>query len=403
MLSLDLSIKQGDDEKIISNEVLFPGAVAILTGIILAQCSPLISFYLGILFLLVCSQYLDRRTVKWTGYICAYSGSVMAASRKTFEASDDFSHYYAAYLELVNTGWGPSSSTYGSEIGLPVFYYLISGLGITNQVFPLFAVAMLSSALFVFWLDKYGSLCFPSVRFGTVMAVSLLFYSFFLTTTLTRQMMSLSIVLIAISTVGWRSLASLLVAILFHQSALIPFLLFKYAHGLKWRSVIMVLGAGATFMLLFNQLVQIAVTSDIDFLLIGSKFAYYTFSEESYTSADLSGLKFIGIACIAAFLSARFMPQGWGTLILLVAVLYILFLPYPLVSLRTFLIFVVVLTGYIASFMGFRVGWLATSWFAVVYAGYSLVKQFNFAADNPFALWDKFDWVGFYPFYYFFS
>lgn len=401
MLSSDMAKKQGEDEKIISNEVLFPGAVAILTGLIFALFSPLFSFYTSILFLLIFSQYLDRNTVKWTGYICAYSGSVMDASRKTFEASDDFAHYYNAYIHILNNGWQVIADPYGTEIGLPVIYYALSRLGIENQVYPLFAVAMLGSGLLVFWLDKYGSTNFPSARYGTMMALTLMFYGFLQATLLTRQMLSLSIVLIAISAVGWRSLAWLFGALLFHQSALLIYLMFKYAHRLKWFTVVLVLGLGIAFMLLFNRLVEIAVASDIDFIRVVSKFAYYTISEESFTSADLSGLKFVALACGAALLAARFMPQGWGLLILVVTILYILFLPYPLISLRTFLIFVAVLAGYFATFMGNRIGWSEISWLGAFYALYTLVKQFDVADNYPFPLWDKFDSIGYYPFYYF--
>lgn len=368
---------------------------------LLSLFSPLVAFYFGLLFLLVFSQYINRKTVKWIGYVCAYSGSVMAASRKTFELSDDFTHYYAAYLDIVNNGWAAVSYPYGTEIGLPVFYFILSGLGITNPVFPLFAVAMLSSALFVLWLDKYGSSYFPSARYGTVMAISLLFYSFVSATLITRQMVSLSFLLFAISTIGRRSFVWLFCALLLHQASLLMYIMFKYAKKLSWFSVILALGLGVAFMLFFNRLVAIAVASNIDFIRVVSKFTYYTMTEESFTDADLSGLKFVTISCAAAFLSAKYMPKGWGLLILLVSVLYVLFLPYPLVSLRTFLIFVQILAGYIASFMAFRIGWPIVSWLASAYALYTIVKQFNVAGDYPFALWDKFYGIGYYPFYYF--
>jgi hypothetical protein len=186
--------------------------------VITAMFSPLISFYECILLLLVFSRYIDRATVNWLGYICAYSGSVMLASRKTFEPSDDFSHYYATYLHIMKYGWSGVFDKYGSEIGLPIYYFMLSGFHFTNQVFPLFAVSMLSSALFVLWLDKFGSLYFPIKRYGIVMSISLLFYSFLSSSLIMRQMLSLSCILFAIFAVGWRSFVWLVFAILFHQS-----------------------------------------------------------------------------------------------------------------------------------------------------------------------------------------
>ena len=401
MHNSDTLIKLDVGKQKLFNKVWLARKFVISTNLILALFSPLVSFYMGILFLLACSQYVDRKTVKWIGYVCAYSGSIMAASRKTLESSDDFTHYYAAYLHILNDGWSAIFDSYGTEIGLPIYYFALSRLGITNQIFPLFAVAMLSSAIFVKWLDKYGSSYFPSSRYGTMMAISLLFYNFFMATEATRQTMSLSFLLIAISVAGLRSLVWLFCALLLHQSSLLMFIMFKYAKRMNWFSVILVLCLGIVFMLFFNQVVEIAVTSDIDFIRVASKLSYYTTSNETYTDADMSGLKFISISCFVALLSAKYMPQGWGLLVLLVGVLYVLFLPYPLVSLRTFLIFVAILAGYIASFMAFRIGWTQISWLAFIYALYTILKQFNVADNYPFTLWDKFDWIGHYPFYYF--
>lgn len=374
---------------------------AISINVLIAFFSPLVSFYMGVFFLLWGSRYIDRKKVKWLGYLIAYSGSIMVASRATFALSDDFTHYYAAYLQVLNEGWHAIYGQYGTEIGLTTFYYILSPLNITSPVFPLFAVAMLSSALFVLWLDKYGSAYFPVNRYGTVMAVSLLFYGFLSVTLVTRQMVSLSFLLLAISIAGWRSLILLFCAVLFHQAALLPYILLKYAKKLNWFWFIFVLGVAIIFGVFFNQIVQIAVASDIDFIRVASKFAYYLDSAESYTASDISGLKFVGICIVTALLSAKFMPKGWGMLIILVGILYVIFLPFPLVSLRTFLIFVSVLSGYIASFTAFRLGWLSLNVLTSIYAIYTIVKQFNITDDNIFPLWDKFDWFGSIPFYYF--
>lgn len=386
------------------SEMQFAKHIASISiSVFIALFSPLISFYLCIFFLLAFTQHLERRTVSWIGYICAYSGSVMIASRKTFEPSDDYSHYFNAYLSIMDGGWQAIGDPYGTEIGLPIYYWVLSWLEISNQVFPLFAVAMLSSALFVFWLDRYGSLSFPSRKYGTMMAVSLLFYGFLLASLVSRQMMSFSFILFAISTVGWRSFAWLIGALLFHQSSILVFMLFKYAKRLNWYWAIFVLGLGVLFLLAFSQVVELAMASDLDFIRVVSKFAYYAVSDESYTDADLSGLKFVVLCLIAALLSAKHMPEGWALMILLVTILYVLFLPYALISLRTFLFFVAVFAGYIATFLAYRVGWSAISWGSAAYAIYTLVKQARLEEDYPFLLWDKFDWVGIFPFYYFAS
>lgn len=368
-----------------------------------ALFSPLLSFYWCVFFLLACSPHLDRKTVTGIGYICAYSGSILIASRKTFEPSDDFSHYYDAYLYIFSEGWRVIGERYGTEIGLPIYYWFLSWGGGTSQVFLLFAVTMLSSSLLVLWLDKYGSLRFPVQYFGTVMAISMLFYGFLQASIMTRQMVSLSIILFAVSTAGWRSFAWLFCAVLFHQSSILVFLLLKYAKRLDWFWITVVLSISITFVLFFDRVAEWAVASQIDFIRVASKLTYYTSNGESFTDADLSGLKVVLICCAAALLSARHMPEGWGRMILLVALLYIMFLPYALVSLRTFLFFVSVIAGYIVAFTAFRVGWTAISWGGAAYGIYILVKQIRLPEDYPFLLWDKFQWFGPYPLYYFFN
>ena len=386
------------------SEIDFAKHIALTSScVFIALFSPLISFYLCIFFLLAFTQHLDKKTVSWIGYICAYSGSVMIASRKTFEPSDDFAHYFHAYLSIMHNGWQAIPNPYGTEIGLPFYFWVLSWLGITSQIFPLFAVAMLSSSLFVFWLNKYGSLRFPSSNYGTMMAVSLLFYSFLSASLVSRQMVGLSLTLLAISTVGWRSFAWLISALLFHQSSILTFMLLKFAKRLNWYWVIIVLILGILFLLEFHQVVEIAVQSNLDFIRVVSKFEYYTTSTQSYTSADLSGLKFVTLCFVATLLSAKYMPEGWGLMILLVTILYVLFLPYALIPLRTFLFFVAVFAGYIATFLGYRIGWSVLSWGSAVYAIYTLVKLATLGQDYPFLLWDKFDWVGIFPLYYFSS
>jgi hypothetical protein len=177
--------------------------------------------------------------------------------------------------------------------------------------------------------------------------------------------------------------------------------MFKFANRLNWFYSILAVGFGFLFVTNFNQISDIALSSDSEYDRLGTKFTYYTYSFSSNTDSDFSGLKFIGLNCIAALFSAKYMPKGWGWLMLCVGILYILFLPYPLMSLRTFLIFSAVLAGYISTFLAFRFGWMEVSWLAVAYSIYTLVKQFRLDEDYPFQLWKKFDWVGGVPFYYF--
>lgn len=387
--------------KEISDSYSYEQVAAVLCLILISFFSPLIAFYASVFLLLAFSLSLSRKAVSWVGYVCAYSGSVIVSSRATFGASDDFSSYYDAYLLIFNGDFSAGSNLFGAELGLPIYYYLLSCFGKSNQIFVLFAVALLSSSLFVLWLDKFGSLIFPPARYGTLMAISLLFFNFASATQVTRQMISLPFVLFAISVTGWRTIVWLIFAGLFHQSTLLIFLLFKMVERLGWYMAAMAIIFGIFFSLFFNQIIEIALSFDSNLISLFSKFAFYQDNYDQNMQVNLSGLKFVAIGCIAALLSAKFMPRGWGELILSVGVIYILLLPFPLVPFRTFLIFVAVISGYIASFLAFRVGWSVVSWGAAIYAIYLALKQLSMSHSDTFYLWDKFDWFGYFPMYYF--
>jgi hypothetical protein len=386
-----------------SGDTLLVSLLATVSLATLALFSPFASFYTGIFFLLVCSEHINQTTIRWVGSVCAYSGSVMVASRQMFGSSDDFfTHYYATYTQILNGGWEAVFHTpYGYELGLPIYYYLLSGLNIANEIIPLFAVAMLASGLFVFWIDRHGRAYFPSARYGTVMATSLLLYSFLMASLVSRQMIALSFVLFAVSTTGRRSVIWLLGAVLFQQTALLIYLLFKYARNLNWISFALVIGASLVFVSFFNQAVELAASYNLGYVQLLNKLSYYTSYSESYTGPDLAGLKFILLCGAVALIAHRHMPENWGRLILLVVLLYVVLLPLPLASLRLFLIFVTVLAGYVASFMGFRIGWSATTWIVCAYALYKMNYELGGMDDGGFSLWEKFDWIGYSPLYYF--
>jgi hypothetical protein len=376
-------------------------SLLVLTSIGTALFSPMVAFYLCIYFLLIFTKKMPRGASNQIGYICAYSGSVMIASRRTFEPSDDFSHYYDAYLNILDRGWQAITIPYGTEIGLPFYYWVLSWTGISHSLFPMFAVVFLCSALYVYWLDKFGSLNFPPERYATMLAISLLFYGFLSASLISRQMISLSIILFAISTYGIRSLFLLVLAMLFHQASIFIYILFKYAERLSLVWIFFIISLGILFLIFFSQITEFAIASEVDFFRITSKFSYYLTSEESFVQSDISGLKFVLLSLISSIFASRYMPAGWAKIIFIVTILYILFLPFALVSLRTFLFFVAVFSGYIVTFLAFRIGWNILTLGAVLYSVYIILKPLSLDRDYPFLLWDKFEWMGALPMYYF--
>jgi hypothetical protein len=369
---------------------------------LVAAFSPIVAFYLGIATLLAGSTLLDRRSVRWIGFICAYSASVSAASRMTFDQSDDFTRYYQGYLEILSNGWS-AIGVYGSEVGLPFVYEVLALTGMRSPLVPLFAVTMISVTVFVIWVDKFGSLHFDAERFGSVMAMSLLFIDFVMSTQLTRQFLSSVFLLYAISVTGWRSMAWLLVATLFHQTAVPIYLLVRLVLHFRWRMVYALFALGVLLLIYFETLLRYGLGFDLSVLEVGAKLLFYVGAYDDIVQGvgiNVAEIRFVALNCFAALLARKHMPKGWPELMFCVAILYVLFLPFPMVSYRLFLLFGTILTGYILSFVTFRTGWAPITAVASVFICWKLAGQVLSRNTGVFALWDKYDMIGYFPFYY---
>jgi hypothetical protein len=375
---------------------------SLATITLVAAFSPILAFYLGIAVLLAASQILDRRTVRWIGYICAYSASVSAASRLTFDISDDFTRYYQNYLDILSNGWS-AVGAYGNEVGLPLIYAVLAQTGLRSPLLPLFAVTMISLTVFVVWVDKFGSLPFEPEWFGSVMAMSLLFVDFVTSTQLTRQFLSSVFVLYAISVTGWRSLAWLLIATLFHQTAVPIYILVRLVLRFRWRVVAALCALCVLLLIYFQALLTLGLGFDLSVLQAGAKILFYVGAYEDIVQGvgiNIVEIRFVALNCLAALLARRQMPKGWPELMFCVAILYVMFLPFPMVSYRLFLLFGAVLTGYIFSFVSFRIGWAPVTAVGFAFVGWKVASQVMSRNTTAFALWDKFDMVGRFPFYY---
>ncbi|CAN5789501.1 hypothetical protein BH11GEM2_BH11GEM2_07160 [soil metagenome] len=384
------------------HEHYFGLSAALSLGLVSAF-APMLAFYGGVLFLLLCSTRLNRRTVRWISLICAFGISVSMASRKTFGEADDFTNYYKVYLDVLATG-SKALGVFGNEVGLPLFYRILAVPGIRNPVLPLFAVAMLSSVLLVIWLDRHGSRLFPPERYGSVVAVTLLFCGFLMSTQVTRQFLSSCFLLFAISNPRGRGLMWLLVATLFHQTALPLFVLIKVAVRYRWRFLIATAIFTLVILVYFQAIVRLGLSVNLNAFAVGAKLLYYAgYYADTGTqsaSAALTELRVVTMICVAAALCSKYMPRGWAPLILGVGVLYIIFLPFPMMSFRLFLLFGVVITGYLISFLSYRVGWAPLTSVAVALALWRFSGSFSGRDQSVFALWDKYDFAGFFPFYY---
>lgn len=378
--------------------------IAITVGLILISAfSPIMAYVASIMVLFMFSKILERWQLRWVGFISCFSGSVVAASRKVFVVdSDDFIRYYDAYLEILREGLG-ALDIFNYEIGLFILYYFISKFGVIDHVLLLFAAAFLPSIVFVYWVDKIGSKYFQEDRFGSVLAISMVFFNFFLATQLTRQFISSCFLLLAIFSLSY-SYRWLVVATAFHFSAIPMYVVSKLILRFNWVGLLFAVAIAMVSVLNFEQIMQwvFVLSSSFDVsMLVANKFIYYTENNIGFTDADLGVLKlFLGVWCIS-LLSFRAFPKNWFRLVSFFFVCYIVLLPIPLASLRVTLLVHGVLAGYLVAFFAYIVGWRFVESLGLTLLFYRIAKMMLFESGSPFGLWDGFETVNYIPFYYF--
>ena len=229
----------------------------------------------------------------------------------------------------------------------------------------------------------------------------MLFFGFVMSTQISRQFISSCLLLFAITVTGWRGYVWLLGAVIFHMTALPLYIVIRLILKYGWPVVLPIIIV--TYLIVFNfqDLIQLALlATDAEDRSVGTKIVHYAETDEGMTSADLMQLRFMFMSCIVSLVSWKYLPKNWLQLIVCSTILYVILLPIPLLSLRVFVLFNSILTGYIFSFLSYRVGWTFISWCGGAYVLLKINNQLVVDPENLMTLWDKFDAIGFFPFYY---
>ncbi|WP_147289261.1 EpsG family protein [Helicobacter sp. MIT 99-5507] len=146
---------------------------------------------------------------------------------QTFNYDDDFSRYYQNYLDIYDDIHGAMFvNRNGYEIGLPIFYKIISL--IFPKLFPqnlLQITTFVMVILFYIWLEIYVIKYIKNSQRAALIAFSLFFSFLMAIIGLTRQGFSCVFLLYAISNKDVRlKLLFLVISCLFHMSSLLVFI-----------------------------------------------------------------------------------------------------------------------------------------------------------------------------------
>jgi hypothetical protein len=365
-----------------------------LALLFLCLVSPHIGHTAILILLIGLSSRLSGRFVLWCGILLALSGAIAISSRRTFtDPGDDFANYYYGFLSLQEHGI-QELDIFGPDVGLAALYLVLSWFGISSPQALLFFAVFLAALIFMLWLYRYGIKEFTREQAACVVALSFLLFSFFHASQLTRQMLSSCALLFALSEGGASRYVWLAIASTFHIAAIPIFLLCRLL--VRFPRVVLVLVPALLWVVFdFDRIVPLLLGIDAaPALAFFGKLEFYAFGEMGFGWGEIYQLAFVSLTITAMLWSYRYVPVRWRNIALPMYALYgitVLFL--PLLALRSFLLFVSVIGGYLAAFALYRSPGTIRL-LAVALALYKFGLVFKDKSDDPFMMWQSFDWFG---------
>lgn len=180
---------------------------ALLSCLALLPFSPLMTFWLCVISLSVLSPFLSDNHRRTIGLMAILSGALIAGSRllfyRTVGFGDDMFSYYPAF-ELIYHSGDAFAATYDRgypEILLSLYYWALGiAFGRLSPSGLVFFSSLLTSFLFWIWLEAYAIQIFPTQDRAFCLALTLIFLDFVGASHLVRQMISVPLALLAVST-----------------------------------------------------------------------------------------------------------------------------------------------------------------------------------------------------------
>jgi len=241
----------------------------------------------------------------------------------------------------------------GLEVALPLFMYALTLLlpGLTvNGLMICFCV--LASLLMLDWVERSFYRGPSALTSPALMGICLLMLNLYFATQLTRQFLSLIVLLYAFTAQGRaRRTVFVLLAASFHLTALGFYAIYLLVRRgpLGWAAIV-----------LFALLLRVnfgALVAAFDIVpdAVAEKLAYYVDNSQEFTVSDLTSLRMIallGAISALGWLASGFKPDRksapWMAVPWITAVVHFILLPIPLASLRATLMVHGVAPGLIA-------------------------------------------------------
>ncbi len=325
-----------------------------LGAIALLLVYPLAAFALATLLLINLPSHTPRYARLTLAAVAAVALAMMTGARPLdANASNDIDGYYDIYKELAAGDLSYLTSFGGGlEVALPLLLWL------WGLLFPpltinglMFCLALTSSLLMMIWVEKtfYTE---RGLRRPALIGVCLLMLNLYFSTQLSRQFMSLIVLLFAFSAQGrMKQLVFVVLASALHLTA-IPFFGMYLLVKRGPRGWLFLIALAVGLRLFFVQLVA---AFDIVPAAVAEKLLYYVDSPDDANTSDLASLRMIfllglvslfGVAAGGFRLDPRSRP--WLAMPWITGLVHLVLLPIPLASLRVTLMIHSVIPGLIA-------------------------------------------------------
>ncbi|MCM2351387.1 MAG: hypothetical protein NDI69_15300 [Bacteriovoracaceae bacterium] len=371
------------------------------TSIILwvSSFSPYLGFFAIILFLAFFGNGLSGLLRKILGLILIFTGSIIISSREVVPYSSDDMHRYFQVYEQIYAG-NSFIQYFKPEFLISAYYRFLTFIPVNLSINGLmFFTSLLISGLYWLWLELYGTSYLPKRMHSILISSSFLFFSFYSTTQLSRQMLGLVILLFALNSNGKKRFILIILMTISHFTCLPIYFITK---GLLRRtnlSFLTIFCSTIIFSFSFPALITLYSKGLLDWVPEIHKLSYYSSPENlrGFNPTDLAELPKLSILFVIFFLSKPLnLTKEWGAVFSGFLFIFLALLPYTLLPTRISLMIISVLPGFLLTYAtrSTRIINLSIISMIVCWRIYTLGSRSGY-------LWHKFPAFSIDPFYYF--
>ncbi|MEH9277686.1 EpsG family protein [Klebsiella pneumoniae] len=388
--------------------VFFFIVVSYIISVVSFMFSPLLGFYLSLIFLSfqIKSYSLTRLPLVM---IILLSAAYIVSSREILVAlGDDLQVYNVAYESIEHGGTiFYKDFSGGFEFLLMIFFWLCYHmLGIAEPASYIFVFCFLCLSLFYIWMEKFIIPDITPNKRSLCLASSIGFFVIFSTSQTMRQMLGTIFIIYALmyyrQDMRGKFILFSLAAVFSHLTSLIiiPMFLFLMSDSKTNKNIVIAI----------SLMVSVSFYTLLPFIISHSLLGAATYKLNYYQATSLSGSSFdsfFKLLIVMWFLSYFFYSKDmsikcWKSLLIYGGVVYICWMPIPLASDRLLYPLTNVLLGLVMFFCFSRI----TIVYRIILPLFFIVKICSLGPGydggilDGMSLWHKYEWIGFSPFYF---